>query len=397
MTSAKLFILGEERELLWTSTNYSRHISWNGSPTSEINGGLLTLCFASQENDDVFWRNLLKNVDKETERMEKGEIHFYSKGERDMPTKKYKFNDAYIVYFSEIFDAESSENMQTILTISPAIQNYGMLKDFVTYWQVSQINESEPYYYRPKQEEEDTTVNINGHFYTKNGFYLGKIGSGDDVYITNELTFLELQKGKDVSKDQIIYFTEIYRLSNTQLLDRANWIFGEGRGEFADDYAHVIQNIKKWGPWGQGYKNESDMYKSMTDGKYSGKEDFFSGNTGYSTYDDFSKVRKNLADLNKLKKANIVIKAIIDQQTGSTQDQTSNATQWLGYPNTLSKNEIKKGETKTQADKSYSRIVKKYGKDKVLRRDGSGSGRSHIFYDTRPTERVKQLQNKKKE
>lgn len=137
------------------------------------------------------------------------------------------------------------------------------------------------------------------------------------------------------------------------------------------------------------------MYNSMTDGKYSGKSDFFSGNTGYSTYDDFSKCRKNLTDLNNLKKANIVVKSIIDQQTRVTKDQTPNATQWLGYPNTLSKKEIKNGEKKTQADKSYDRTVKKYGKDKVLRRDGSPSGRSHIFYDTRPPERVKQLENKK--
>ncbi|MEG1024746.1 MAG: hypothetical protein RSF34_09770 [Flavobacterium sp.] len=236
---------------------------------------------------------------------------------------------------------------------------------------------------------------FNGYFYTIDGLYLGKIGVGNNVYITNEAFFLEVQKGKNAD-DKILFFTDDYNLDNSQLLDRANWIFGEGRGEFADDYAHTIQNIKNWGPWGQGYKNESDMYKSMTDGKYSGKNDFFSGNTGYSTYDDFAKARKDLLNLNKLKKGNLVIKAVLDQQTGVTQDQTPNATQWLGYPNKLSKNEIKNGEKKTQADKSYDRTVKKYGKDKVLRRDGSESGRSHIFYDTRPTDRVKQLENKKK-
>lgn len=242
--------------------------------------------------------------------------------------------------------------------------------------------------------EPQLTTELNGYFYTPDGIYLGKIGSGNNVYITDQAIYLEIKNGKDLN-NKIVYFTEKYKLNNEQLLDRANWIFGEGRGEFADDYAHTIQNIKNWGPWGQGYKKESDMYNSMTDGKYSGKDDFFSGNTGYSTYDDFSKARKNLIDLNKLKKANIVIKAIINQQTGVTEDQTPNATQWLGYPNKLSKKEIKSGITETQADKSYARTVKKYGKDKVLRRDGSESGRSHIFYDTRPIERVKQLENKK--
>ncbi len=228
---------------------------------------------------------------------------------------------------------------------------------------------------------------VDGYFYTKEGKYLGKIGKDNNVYITDQASFSDLEKGKTIPDDKIIYFTEKYKLNNEELLDRAHWIFGEGRGEFADDYAHAIQNIKNWGPWGQGYQNEFNMYNSMTDGKYSGKNDFFSGHTGYFNYDDFSKARKNLTDLNSLKKANIVIKAIIDQQIGVTKDQTPNATQWLGRPNT-----VREGKKKTLADESYDNAVKKYGENKVLRRNGSV--RSHIFYDTRPSDRVEQLKNK---
>jgi len=157
MRSAKLFILGEERELLWTYMDYYKHIATDGSPTSDLQGGLLRLCFVSQESDDVFWHNMIKKVDKETERMEKGEIHFYSKGDEDIPIRKYKFSDAYLIELSETFYAYGTENMQTVLTISPAIQNYGFEHDLVKHWQVSKIITA-PVYYTPKEEKKQTRI-----------------------------------------------------------------------------------------------------------------------------------------------------------------------------------------------------------------------------------------------
>ena len=118
MRSAKLFILGEERELVWTYMDYYKYIAADGSPTSELQGGLLRLCFVSQESDDVFWHNMVKKVDKETERMEKGEIHFYSKGDEDIPIRKYKFSDAYLIALSETFYAYGTETVSyTHLTL----------------------------------------------------------------------------------------------------------------------------------------------------------------------------------------------------------------------------------------------------------------------------------------
>jgi hypothetical protein len=157
MRSAKLFILGEERELLWTYMDYYKHIAADGSPTSDLEGGLIRLCFVSQESDDVFWHNMVKKVDKETERMEKGEIHFYSKGNEDIPIRKYKFSDAYLIELSETFYAYGTENMQTVLTISPAIQNYGFEYDLVKHWQVSKTPTA-PVYYTPKKEKKQTRV-----------------------------------------------------------------------------------------------------------------------------------------------------------------------------------------------------------------------------------------------
>lgn len=157
MTSAKLFMFGEERELLWVYTNYYRHIHVNGMPTSDTEGGFLTFGFTSQESDDLFWRNMTKPIEKHTDRMEKGEIRFYSKGEKDIAHRIYKFNDAYVVRYSETFDAYDTGNMQTVVMLSPAIQNYGYTHDFVKYWQISKVP-VEPVYYVPKKEEKQTKV-----------------------------------------------------------------------------------------------------------------------------------------------------------------------------------------------------------------------------------------------
>lgn len=157
MTSAKLFILGEKRELLWINTNYYRSTRADGSPTSDIEGGFLSLSFVSQENDDVFWHNMTKDIEKQTDRMEKGEVHFYKKGDEDIPIRKYKFSDAYLIEYSEVFYAQGTENMQIVLTISPAIQNYGNGRELIKHWQVSRVP-TKPVYYIPKKEEKETRV-----------------------------------------------------------------------------------------------------------------------------------------------------------------------------------------------------------------------------------------------
>ena len=64
MISAKLYILGEERELLWISTNYFKGTRADGSLTSEVNGGLLTLSFVSQENDELSLKKKTKKKSK---------------------------------------------------------------------------------------------------------------------------------------------------------------------------------------------------------------------------------------------------------------------------------------------------------------------------------------------
>jgi hypothetical protein len=158
MTSAKLFMFGQERDLLWVNTNYYRHIASKGDPASEIQGGFLNFGFLSQEDDEIFWYNLTKAIEQETDRMEKGEIRFYSKGDKDSHSRIYKFNDAYIVHFCQTFEAYGTENMQTVVTLSPAIQNYGIERDFVKYWQKSYPAPAAPFYYIPEKAKKETKV-----------------------------------------------------------------------------------------------------------------------------------------------------------------------------------------------------------------------------------------------
>ncbi|OXG09020.1 hypothetical protein B0A64_03230 [Flavobacterium araucananum] len=150
-------MFGEQWDLLWINTNYFRHIAWDGSPTSEIMGGLLNFGFVTQERDEVFLHNTTKAIQHETDRMEKGEIHFYSNGDKDLPIRKYKFSDAYIIHICVTFEAYGPHNMQTAITLSPAIQNYGNGDDFIKYWQVSRV-EAQPVYYTPEPEKKATRV-----------------------------------------------------------------------------------------------------------------------------------------------------------------------------------------------------------------------------------------------
>ncbi|MEP6806373.1 MAG: hypothetical protein ABI892_17735 [Flavobacterium sp.] len=66
---------------------------------------------------------------------------------------------------------------------------------------------------------------LSGYFYTKEGTYLGKMSSGNNVYITDQYAFPEIQKGKN-RHDRVVFFTQKYELNNDQLLDRANWVYG---------------------------------------------------------------------------------------------------------------------------------------------------------------------------
>lgn len=164
MILAKLFILGQERELLWCETNYHRNTRTNGKPSSETMGGLLTLCFPSQAEDHLILRWMTKDSEDDTwsevDKMEKGQICFYDNGFDYPPTKIWKFNDAHLISYEETFSATGEDPMSTTITISPAIQNYGV--EYVKRWNVSHIAPapSEQVSYEALENEEEFYLDI---------------------------------------------------------------------------------------------------------------------------------------------------------------------------------------------------------------------------------------------
>ena len=56
---------------------------------------------------------------------------------------------------------------------------------------------------------------------------------------------------------------------NRNLLNRANWVYGEGEGNFPDHYAHAIKNLKQHGVWGPANKPfAKDVVNVTADGRY---------------------------------------------------------------------------------------------------------------------------------
>ncbi|KQB42745.1 PAAR-like protein [Flavobacterium aquidurense] len=173
-------------------------------------------------------------------------------------------------------------------------------------------------------------VYVNGYFYSNDGIYLGKISSGENVYITDQLSFLELEKGKNVEKEKVIYFTEKYGLNNTQLLDRANWAYAEGKGYIPEYYAYAMNNFQKVA------KSEKNMYfygmqdtdpvtqkvRRLDKDKYlSGGYENQSGKSFWDTRKDLSKMTSDMIG---------EIAAVFKTQLQPDNDPTNGSNQWRG-------------------------------------------------------------------
>ena len=184
MVSAKLFVLKQERELLWIDTDYSRDTNYtNGKPSGEVNGGLLKLSFAAEIGDDIFLRWMTKeSQDKsgeEKDKMEDGKILFYERGFDFPATRTYIFKDAFLISYKEYFS--SMNGMQVMLTISPAIQDYGAY--FLKRWNVSHVDTVA----ENNKPEEKTEPQVIKCFYTDlEGNKQAEPKTGEYVYVILE-------------------------------------------------------------------------------------------------------------------------------------------------------------------------------------------------------------------
>ncbi|MDG1333811.1 MAG: type VI secretion system tube protein TssD [Crocinitomicaceae bacterium] len=189
MIRAKLFILRQEIDLLWTDMNYVRQTKVNGKPITEVLGGEINMGFEANRNSDILARWITKVSDddtfREVDRMEEGEIRFYEDGFDDSPKRIYKFNDAYPIYFEEVFNAEDEHQFQINLSISPAIQEYGskLIKD----WNINYIPPNDQKDTEEEQEKEDPQF-LGYHFENQEGEKIeqNKIRIDDVIYLVVE-------------------------------------------------------------------------------------------------------------------------------------------------------------------------------------------------------------------
>ncbi|RLK02502.1 type VI secretion system tube protein TssD [Tenacibaculum discolor] len=127
---AKLFVCGEERELLSTNLDYNRLTDWNGKPTSALMGGTFTVAFKPEMYDDAFieWILANRNDNKKIRypfnryQLRDGKVVFYEDDFGGVELFQYNFQDGVLINYDETFD--NQEGAKVILTISPAMQDY---------------------------------------------------------------------------------------------------------------------------------------------------------------------------------------------------------------------------------------------------------------------------------
>ena len=209
-------------------------------------------------------------------------------------------------------------------------------------------------------------IYVDGSFYDKQGIYLGKIGSRDNVFITDKSLYSELEKGKNVDKEKIINFTEKAELNNEQFLNRANWVFGEGGGAFADRYAMTIKNLKAAGRSGYGpkpFSSEEEMYtRTMSHGNPPKTlyPDYLNGTYKGANAHAFALAKRVPTDLNKNNKMNIAIEAVINSFSKEVKNEGYVA--WRGSGDQLYSVNEKEIENKKSGAITKEKLSRKDGK-----------------------------------
>ncbi|MHC9089991.1 type VI secretion system tube protein TssD [Tenacibaculum sp. IMCC1] len=168
---AKLFVCGEERELLTTNLNYNRLTDWNGKPTSALMGGTISVTFESQMYDDSFaeWIKANRTANSKVEYpanlylLRDGKIVFYKDEFDGVELFQYNFQDGVLVNYYEAFD--NQKGMYVTLTISPAMQDYRFFNNstdwrrksptrYIKHWQESFIPPIKETPYKAKENKE---------------------------------------------------------------------------------------------------------------------------------------------------------------------------------------------------------------------------------------------------
>ena len=125
MIQPKLYVFNIERDLITTNIEYHKHYNKKtGLPGDIPLGGLITVTFASGNDDDVLLRWITNSEEGKLCTLTKGKIVFYYMGGFGEKLCEYRFADAGLVYWKETFDAKGPEPMIVTMIISAAIQEF---------------------------------------------------------------------------------------------------------------------------------------------------------------------------------------------------------------------------------------------------------------------------------
>ncbi|MDX8552519.1 hypothetical protein MK851_02640 [Tenacibaculum sp. 1B UA] len=223
---AKLFVCGEERELIATSLNYIRLTDWNGKPTSALMGGAFTVTFKPEMYDDAFieWIIADRKDNKKIRHpfnlylLRDGKVVFYEDDFDGVELFQYNFQDGVLINYHEIFD--NQKGMQVTLTISPAMQDYRFFNNstdwrrksktrYIKPWQESFIPPIEDTPYKAKENNESIKKpQIVDFYYTDENNKKGtKLTYGEKAYLVLESKNMVGETVDLKLNDKVIDFT----------------------------------------------------------------------------------------------------------------------------------------------------------------------------------------------
>ncbi|WP_299211626.1 type VI secretion system tube protein TssD [uncultured Aquimarina sp.] len=185
---AKLFINGEERNVLDSTFLYQQLIDSNGRPKTSIQGGKISLLIESTKNDELFYDWMFS-----THTMYNGYVRFYK---RDGYSKlfDFEFANCHCIHLQERFNAEGNSPLKMELVLSPGIQR---VRDVLL---EKNWNPSNPFDNTTPvtEREENNSKILDAYFENKGGEKITKIRKGQDVFLVLKS---ENMNGKQVDID----------------------------------------------------------------------------------------------------------------------------------------------------------------------------------------------------
>ena len=157
---AKLFINGEERNILNTTILYQQLVDDNGRPKNAVHNGKINFKIESTKNDELFYDWMFSDQTTYS-----GHVRFYK---RDGFSKlfDYEFANCHCIQLGEYFTAEGNGPLNMHLTLSPGIQqvrdqifekSWNPSNPFVDQAPITEREDQEPiflgYHFEDKQEE----------------------------------------------------------------------------------------------------------------------------------------------------------------------------------------------------------------------------------------------------